>query len=130
MSIEQAQRDLNARFVYKPEAANKWRILKDLGQVWGDCEDYALTLIWLAEGKSMLRFWLALLTFKYCLWRCKSPNGVGHVVLWARGHGWTDNMLKIFVSGDEMETRGYTQFIPYPSPIVAAKFLLLPILNR
>ena len=51
--------ELNKRFVYKSDSGriDNWRIIKSpVGAIYGDCEDYSLTLIWLLEGKSMSRY--------------------------------------------------------------------------
>ncbi len=130
MNIRTTQRDLNARFLYRPDKGESWQILKGEGHIYGDCEDYSLTLIWLAERRSMWRFWWALLTFKYVLWYCRSPGGAGHVVVWVRGHGWTDNICKHFVSRKDLRGYGYRLRFPYLVPMVALKFALRPILRR
>lgn len=130
MSVIDAQRSLNKRFTYRSDAGENWQILKGDGPVSGDCEDYSLTLIWLAEGKSTVRFWLALLTFKYVLWHCKSPGGAGHAIVWVRRHGWTDNIQRRFVSRDDLRTLGYKLRFPYLAPLVLLKFALRPLLRR
>lgn len=146
MTVDPIQRDLNARFAYRADTGESWRILKDVGQVWGDCEDYGLTLIWLLEGGFdlianpenrtvlrecivMLRFWLALISCKYVLWQCQSPNGVGHVVLWCRGYGWTDNMMQRQMTRAELKRLGYRLQFPWPVPMVALKFIARPLLR-
>jgi hypothetical protein len=74
----------------------------------------------------MLRFWWALITFKYVIWYCLSPRGVGHVVLWCRGRGWTDNIQIEMV---DSLPEGYRLRFPYLFPFVALKFLLRPLLR-
>lgn len=122
MSFFEAQRDLNARFNYLSDTWDRWRILSGPGPVRGDCEDYALTLIWLAEGRSMLRFWWALFTFKYVIWFCRLRGG--HVVLWVRGVGWTDNIQKRPVTRKVLREQGYRLRFPFLAPMVAVKFLI------
>jgi predicted transglutaminase-like cysteine proteinase len=130
MNHQTAQRDLNSRFSYQPDQGETWRILTGDGPVQGDCEDYALTLIWLIEGRSMFRFWWALVTFRYVLWHCRSPQGEGHAVLWMRGAGWTDNIQKrILPSRRDLKARGYRMSFPILFPLVALKFLLRPLLR-
>lgn len=125
-----AQRDLNSRFSYRPDKGEYWRILKGWGPVKGDCEDYSLTLIWLLEGRSMLRFWIALITFKYLIWHCTSPGGDGHAVLWTRGVGWTDNIQRRVVpSRKELRALGYKLHFPNVFLLVALKFLFRPLLK-
>jgi hypothetical protein len=53
--------DLATRFVWTRDRVDGWRILTaPTGPLRGDCDDFAATALWLAEGKSMLRFWWAL----------------------------------------------------------------------
>lgn len=131
MDFQTAQHDLNRRFTYRADKGEYWRVLKGWGAVEGDCEDYSLTLIWLSEGRSMLRFWIALITFKYLIWRCTSPGGGGHAVLWTRGIGWTDNIQRRVVPNrKELRALGYRLWFPNVFPLVALKFLFRPLLKR
>lgn len=128
MQIEAAQAALNGRFTYTGDRTGEnWTVLRDAGAITGDCEDYSLTLIWLAEGRSWLRFWFAIITFKYLLWHCHSPGGVGHVIMWVRGKGWTDNIQKQFITKAERKAKGYRLWFPYIAPLVALKFILRPL---
>lgn len=129
MDFLSAQRDLNARFIYKRDQGDTWHILKSSGEVRGDCEDYSLTLVWLVEGKSMLRFWLALITFKYVIWFCHSPAGVGHAVLWARGIGWTDNIQRGVVERATLKEHGYRLRYAHLPLVVAMKMLFRPLMR-
>lgn len=127
MTLLLAQTDLNARFTYRRDTGESWRVLTGGGPVEGDCEDYSLTLIWLAEGRSWVGFWRALISFKYVIWFCHAPNGEGHAVLWCRGQGWTDNIQRRIVA---RLPEGYRLRVPYLVPQVALKFLLRPLLRR
>lgn len=50
-------------FVYVPDDKDEWRILKPIDDMYfGDCEDYALTYLFLYSGKSWTKFWLNLIT--------------------------------------------------------------------
>lgn len=128
MQIDAAQADLNSRFTYSADGGDSWRILSGSGAVAGDCEDYSLTLIWLAEGRSLARFWLALIMFKYVIWFCHSPGGYGHAVVWCRGSGWTDNIQREFVPS--LRAIGYKMRFPFLPPFVAVKFMLRPLMAR
>jgi len=123
MSLEQRQRNLNHRFVYFGDRKERWNILKGAGPIAGDCEDYSLTLIWMNERQNMLRFWFALITLKYVIWFCK-VNGTGHAAMWCRGHGWTDNIQKKFVTKAQMKKQGYKFYLPIIAPLVAMKLLI------
>lgn len=124
MKLQLAQYDLNDRFTYQGERRETWRILTGPGKVRGDCEDYALTLVWLAEGRSLWRFWWALLICRYVIWYCKSPGGGGHAVLWCRGAGWTDNIMRDFViDRKKLKSKGYGLRFPMILPLVVLKML-------
>ncbi len=130
MDVSSVQSDLNRRFTYRSDRGENWQILKGPGSIRGDCEDYSLTLIWLLEGRSMRRFWWALITFKYVIWHCLSPRGAGHAICWIRGAGWTDNIQRRVVTRRDLKRAGYRLRYPYLAPLVALKFLLRPILRR
>jgi len=123
-SFNQAQYRLNERFYYKSDNGESWNILKSEGAISGDCEDYSLTLVWLAQGKGRVSFWLSLITMKYVLWFCKSPSGVGHLILWVRGEGWTDNIQKRIFTKAERKKLGYKLKFPYLFPLVLLKFIV------
>ena len=130
MAAAAGQASLNGRFTYRADKGESWRIMGGNGPVSGDCEDYSLTLVWLYEGRSIWRFWWALVTFKYVLWHCLSPGGAGHAVVWCRGRGWTDNIQRQLVSRGDLKAKGYRLRFPYLFPLVALKFLLRPLLQR
>ena len=121
--------DLNRRFEYRGDTSklDKWSILKGDGVLYGDCEDYSLTLIWMMEGKSMVRFWLAICMCKYRLWHCASPRGVGHAVLFHDGK-WIDNIQRRWMTAPP-KTLGYKmRFWMFP-PIVLIKMLISPVIK-
>lgn len=120
MKMADALAYLNNRFRYVADRGERWRIMRGIGVLRGDCEDYALTLIWLWQDHSMWRFWWALITFRAVLWHCTN-HGSGHVVLWVRGHGWVDNVQKEFTPQKPVRCR--LRF-PWIAPLVALKFLL------
>ena len=84
--------DLTSRFVWTKDRGDSWRILSaQEGPLEGDCDDFAVTALWITEGCSMWRFWWALLTFRAVLWVVKGKSFASHVVLYHRDHGWIDN---------------------------------------
>lgn len=85
--------DLAARFKWTGDGKlDSYRILSaPEGPLKGDCDDFAVTALWLVEGKSMRRFWWALLTFRAVIWFVKGRSFASHIVLWHRDHGWIDN---------------------------------------
>lgn len=102
--------DINNRFVYTSDKdqfgkKDKWHLMKsDRGELYGDCEDYSYTLLWMLEGKSLFKVFWSLLTKKSELWYCFSPSGVGHAVLKYEDK-WIDNIQRRFV--DDLEILGY-----------------------
>ena len=90
MMTSEELRALKRRMRYRLDKIDGWRIDKTGGAFVGDCDDFAVTALWLAEGRSMLRFWLALFTLRAVIWYVRDPNGALHLALWHRRHGWTD----------------------------------------
>jgi hypothetical protein len=111
--------DLALRFKWTSDGKfDSYRILDAAGgPLEGDCDDFAVTALWLAEGKSMLRFWWALLTFRAVIWYVRGKGFASHVVLWHRKHGWIDN---------QNPTWGPRKFpMSFPAPIFMAAFKML-----
>jgi predicted transglutaminase-like cysteine proteinase len=123
--------ELNSTWAYKydiDQYASKehWKIMKKHPYV-GDCEDYALTLLYLISGKSMLKFWMYLITGKAQIRRVITKNGGGHAVL-RFGDMWADNWTKKFVSSEEMAKLGHKKHYWFYLPQdVAFKLLLAKI---
>lgn len=98
---------LNKLFEYKADSGDKWRILKQDsdGLMRGDCEDYALSVLYyVVADKSLLKFWWLLLT-KAKIHYVKN-GGEGHAVLQYDGK-YIDNWTKEWVSKQEMEALGH-----------------------
>lgn len=84
--------DLAERFEWTADTVDGWRILTaETGPLRGDCDEFAPTALWLAEGKSMIRFWWAILTFRAVFWTVKGRRWGSHLVLYHRHYGWIDN---------------------------------------
>lgn len=130
MTVSYTQKELNARFTYRADQGESWRILRDEGNIWGDCEDYSLTLVWLMAHKSMILFWVSAFLFGFVFWQCKAPSGEGHVVVWIAGYGWTDNIQRRPVSRADLKRVGYKLQYPILPPVMVAKFVLRPLLRR
>lgn len=86
--------DLRRRFVYKADGrVDSFRILSaGFGPLEGDCDDFAVTALWIVAGKSMLRFWWLLIRRRAAIWRTFTPRGQRHAVLWCDGLGFIDNI--------------------------------------
>ena len=112
--------DLAARFEYTSDRGDSFRILSNPeGPLKGDCDDFAITALWIAEGKSMWKFWWALLTFRAVLWRVKGTRWVSHLVLYHREHGWIDNQNPAW-----SPTRHHTLRWPRLLPVIMLKMLI------
>ena len=113
--------DLNRRFRWVPDQLDSYRVMRNpTGPLRGDCDDYAATALWLHAGRSMVRFWWLVFTFRAVFWLCRADlNGERHVVLWVKGLGWIDNIYPKW-SGATKHTRKY----PVPPPLVLAKVFL------
>lgn len=85
--------DLRNRFVYTSDKlVDSVRILSaPTGPLRGDCDDFAATALWLAEGQSMWNFWGALLSGRAAIWRTRTAEGANHAILWHRSYGWIEN---------------------------------------
>ena len=105
------------------EKKDHWKVMKNPPYE-GDCEDYALTVLYLISEKSWLKFWFALFTFKAKICFVTTKNGGGHGVL-KYGKVYIDNWSKKFVSKKEMEKLGHRfhpwRFLP---TTVAIKMLM------
>lgn len=111
--------DLRRRFVYRSDLSDKWTILDaPIGKLRGDCEDFALTALWLLCGKSKTRMHWWVLTGKAAIWHVISADGDPHAALWVRGKGWIDNMYPHF------GPRRHRKVFPYLWPMFAAAFIV------
>jgi len=105
-------KDLNARFQYKSDTEQhnlqeKWTILRNpTGPLVGDCEDYALTALWMIEGKNDSAFHQSLKTGQAKIWFCYTPSSVAHAVLDYNGL-MIDNIQKDWKSKEAFEHLGY-----------------------
>ena len=99
------QEQLALGFVYKSDTSQHlWRILPadDLS---GDCEDYALTALYIEAG-GVLGMLYALVLGSAKILRCTLPSGGAHAVLRYKGR-CIDNGDRKWVSQDLLESRGY-----------------------
>jgi predicted transglutaminase-like cysteine proteinase len=125
--------ELNASWKYKYDedqyaSREYWKIMKQAPYI-GDCEDYALTLLWLISGKSMLKFWLNLITFKAQIRRVITKNGGGHAIL-RYGNMYADNWTLKFVEWEEIEKLGHKPFFWLYTPLdVALKLGIAKIMD-
>ena len=95
----------NSLFEYKADQGDQWRIPKiKNGKILGDCEDYALgVLYYVIAEKSLFKFWWLLLTKAKIHY---VRNNGGHAVLQLDGK-YIDNWTKEFVTKKHMESLGH-----------------------
>ena len=101
---EQIVKYFNQAFVYTSENKDKWTILRE-PPFWGDCEDYALTILWNLSGQSWRKFWLNQLTGKAKLLVCK-VHGISHVILEYDGE-CIDNIKQEWTTKSQLVAEGY-----------------------
>lgn len=113
--------DFVARFRWTADTRDRWAVLSQPdheGYFRGDCEDFALTTLWLMCGKSWLKLWLSVVMCRAVIWHCRW-DGEGHVALWVRGHGWIDNIHPWW-----SEHKKHRLSFPYVAPLLALVLLL------
>lgn len=102
-------KDFNTLYNYKydPDGRDLWRVIKPVEEVYrGDCEDYALSVLYYVVCKeSWLKFWWMLFTFSAEICGCKTEAG-GHAVLRV-GNMYIDNWTKEWVDRAHMESLGH-----------------------
>jgi len=110
--------DLNNRFQYKRDSEQyglqeRWAILRNPeGPLVGDCEDYALTALWMLKGKDDAALHQSLKTGEAKIWFCYTPNGEAHAVLEFNGK-LIDNIQKEWVSLSDLKAKGYEMSRPF-----------------
>ena len=112
--------DLAARFEWVHDGKiDSFRILDNPeGPLRGDCDDFAVTALWITEGRSMARFWTALTTFRAVLWYVQGESFASHMILRHKALGWIDNQNPAW------GRRQHKLLFPAPMPWVAAKMML------
>ena len=126
MNIKQARDNVNQKFRYQSDGKmDVWEILdtnEDI--IKGDCEDYSLTLIWLAENKNIFKFIFSLLLMKYVIWYTKTPSGTGHVITYVRSEKkFIDNIKKDFYTKKQYRDGGFKFVFPFASLLILPKLI-------
>lgn len=119
-----AVREVASRFRYIGDERQygkreKWKIMRaEEGPLEGDCEDFALTVLWNIADKSMWKFWWLVCTFQAMIWFTKTERGNGHAMLWYRGR-WVDNIYSTW-----SDKPRHPRYFPYVAPLMALKMLI------
>ena len=99
MNLHTAISFVNSKFEYTPDPKyifDVWKIMSsnDHGKMKGDCEDYALTVIWYACDQNLFNFLFSTIILGvYKVHRVTDHNGVKHVV-GSYGDFYFDNWTK------------------------------------
>lgn len=104
MDWKDAIKAVNSRFKYKRDRENYgisevWKFLGKTGE--GDCEDYSLTVLWLAADQSIVTFFKLLWSGEYRLHYVNTSSGAGHLVMEHKGL-FVDNVVKKPVTKDQL----------------------------
>jgi predicted transglutaminase-like cysteine proteinase len=96
MHIIQAVNQVGRQFQYlkdKNFIIDPWFVMPTSsdGKLRGDCDDFALTCIWLACDRNVAKFiWRVLVTHQYRIYMARTADGENHAVGYADGF-WFDN---------------------------------------
>lgn len=110
--------DLRERFTWTADKRDGWSVLRGEGPLRGDCDDFAVTALMVVEG-SWFRWWGAVIRRRAYFWRCLDRNGVGHMLLHHRRHGWIDNQ-----NPDWSDVPGFVPELRFPRRTVAIRVLI------
>ena len=114
--------DFLAAFEYHPDGRfDTWRILK-VSDPRGDCDDAAVTMLYILCGHSLWRFWYELIFADTKIHYCE-VRGLGHAVLYYQG-GYIDNIQRRWCSRDELIERRYNFKYGFYWPQVVVKMLM------
>lgn len=126
MNVNEELQSFRNRFRYKSDAEDVWTVLKEpTGPVHGDCDDFALTSLWIVAGHSWLRMLWWVTTFQACMWYTRSPKGGGHAMLWVKGYGWTDNWYPVW-----NEKPQHPRYMPWVLPVFVLALILKPVRSK
>ena len=107
-------KDFNKHYTYTHDRSDKWKLLKRKPYN-GDCEDYALSVLYNLKGRSLLRMFLSLIKRQSKIRYCKINNN-GHAVLKYKGK-YIDCNYKRWVKKETMIKANYRfhkiNYLPY-----------------
>lgn len=133
MNLDQAKEIVNRKFRYQADGKfDQWSVL-DINRttIQGDCEEYALTLIWLAEDQNIFKFLLSLILMRYVIWYAKTPTGEGHAILYNRTNKmYIDNIKKDFHTKTQYKRDEFKFILPLIFPVVFIRLAVANILPK
>lgn len=92
--MKAAEKLMNQKFIYEKDGIDSWSVLDidNRDKVYGDCDDYSLTLAWILSGRSLPKLCWNTLILKTRFYFTKSKqNNIGHLVLKYNGY-YIDNI--------------------------------------
>ena len=108
---------LHRRFRYRADGPDCWTLLDaPSGVLQGDCEDFAITALWLICGKSWTKLWWRVATGRACIWQVRTSAGAPHACLWVKGSGWICN-----IHPQWQPKCPHRRVYPYLAPLMALK---------
>jgi len=87
MALTVAQ--FNKAYRYRAEKSDRWTILSEPPYE-GDCEDYALTVLWVLAGHDKTEMARMVKRGDAYLYYTHTERGIGHMMLWVQDKGWID----------------------------------------
>lgn len=105
-----------SRFHYEVDIRDRWSRIEDTAR--GDCEDFALTILWILAGRSWWRLFWWVLTLRAMPWYTRA-GGQPHIMLWIRGRGWIDNIHPNWSIKPK-----HPRIYPILAPVLALKLLI------
>ena len=127
MTLDNAIEYVSDRFVYQLDKASitdAWFVMREKSdnKMYGDCEDFALTVFWFMCCKSLLKFlWNLIITSRYELHAVKSNGSsiVNHCIGCYYGN-WFDNWTK-----DEMNANHFFDKTKHVHSHKISRFVIL-----
>jgi hypothetical protein len=124
MDIKSAVEYVSVRFKYRADKniilGDTWGVMPEQDEeMTGDCDDFAITCIWLACGRNIWKFVLyVFILHRYRFYHATTRTGEPHIIGFADGL-WFDNWsLAAMPQYEFFQLTRHKKRFPYPSPIV------------
>lgn len=101
MTPQQRLEALLDRFTWESDGKlDSYHIMAATGPVRGDCDDFAVTLVFEMADRKPLRFMRWILTGHVQFWLVRDPQGERHIALYVDGVGFTDNQKRTWTDSN------------------------------
>jgi len=135
MDIKTAVHHVHSKFNYladkKLYIGDGWFVMPERNQkMFGDCDDFAITSLWLACDENIFKFILnVFILHRYRLYHSKTVDGEAHIIGYAQGL-WFDNFTgEALPEKQFFEKTKHKKWFFYPSPYILW-FMLLGLFVR